>query len=154
MTAFHEGLAWVAQLGMFLTLGLLVFPAQLDSVAGKGTLLALIVVFVSRPLATAVLATVGSGFDLREKGLLGWAGLRGAVPVVLAIFAVTEGVPDAREFFNIVFFAVLLSTAAPGHDDRARGPLARRHDRRAAAHAVAAGGRRGARARRRTWWST
>ena len=113
VTAFHEGLAWIAQLGMFVTLGLLVFPAQLDEVAGKGTLLALIVVFVARPLATAV-ATVGSGFDLREKTLLGWAGLRGAVPVVLAIFPVTEHVPHAREFFNIVFFAVLLSTLLQG----------------------------------------
>ena len=113
VAAFHEGLAWVAQLGMFLALGLLVFPAQLDEVAGKGTLLALVVVFVARPVATAV-ATLGSGFDAREKGLLGWAGLRGAVPVVLAIFPVNEGIADGREFFNIVFFAVLLSTLLQG----------------------------------------
>jgi potassium/hydrogen antiporter len=113
VAAFHEGLAWVAQLAMFLTLGLLVFPADLDEVAWKGTLLALVVVFVARPVATLV-STVGAGFDLREKGLLGWAGLRGAVPVVLAIFPVIEGVPDAREFFNIVFFAVLLSTVLQG----------------------------------------
>jgi cell volume regulation protein A len=113
VAAFHEGLAWVAQLAMFLTLGLLVFPADLDEVAWKGTLLALVVVFVARPAATLV-STVGAGFDLREKGLLGWAGLRGAVPVVLAIFPVIEGVPDAREFFNIVFFAVLLSTLLQG----------------------------------------
>jgi cell volume regulation protein A len=113
VAAFHEGLAWVAQLAMFLTLGLLVFPAELDEVAWKGTLLALVVVFVARPVATVV-STVGTGFDLREKGLLGWAGLRGAVPVVLAIFPVIEGVPDAREFFNIVFFAVLLSTLLQG----------------------------------------
>jgi potassium/hydrogen antiporter len=113
VAAFHEGLAWVAQLAMFLTLGLLVFPADLDEVAWKGTLLALVVVFVARPVATLV-STVGAGFDFREKGLLGWAGLRGAVPVVLAIFPVIEGVPDAREFFNIVFFAVLLSTLLQG----------------------------------------
>jgi potassium/hydrogen antiporter len=113
VTAFHEGLAWIAQLGMFVTLGLLVFPAQLDEVAWKGTLLALVVVFLARPLATAV-STLGSGFEVREKTLLGWAGLRGAVPVVLAIFPVIEGVPDAREFFNIVFFAVLLSTVLQG----------------------------------------
>jgi potassium/hydrogen antiporter len=113
VTAFHEGLAWIAQLGMFVTLGLLVFPNQLDEVAWKGTLLALVVVFVARPLATAV-STLGSGFDRREKALLGWAGLRGAVPVVLAIFPVIDGVPHAREFFNIVFFAVLLSTVLQG----------------------------------------
>jgi cell volume regulation protein A len=113
VTAFHEGIAWVAQLTMFLTLGLLVFPADLDEVAWKGTLLALVVVFVSRPLATA-LATAGAGFTTREKGFLGWAGLRGAVPVVLATFPVIEGVPQSETFFNIVFFAVLLSTVLQG----------------------------------------
>ena len=113
VTAFHEGMAWVAQLTMFLTLGLLVFPAELGEVAGKGTLLALVIVFVARPLATA-LTTWGSGFDVREKAFLGWAGLRGAVPVVLAIFPVIDDVPQSREFFNIVFFAVLLSTVLQG----------------------------------------
>jgi len=113
VTAFHEGLAWVAQLAMFLTLGLLVFPADLDEVAWKGTLLALVVVFIARPLATLA-TTWGSGFDAREKGLLGWAGLRGAVPVVLAIFPVIDEVPQSEEFFNIVFFAVLLSTVFQG----------------------------------------
>jgi cell volume regulation protein A len=113
VTAFHEGLAWVAQLAMFLTLGLLVFPAELDEVALEGTLLALVVVFVARPLATWV-ATPGRGFDARDKGMLAWAGLRGAVPVVLAIFPVIERVPQSEEFFNIVFFAVLLSTVLQG----------------------------------------
>jgi potassium/hydrogen antiporter len=122
VAAFHEGIAWVAQLAMFLTLGLLVFPAQLDSVAWQGSLLALVVAFVARPLATA-LATVGSGFDAREKAVIGWAGLRGAVPVVLAIFPVLEGVTDAQAFFNIVFFAVLLSTVLQGTTIE---PLARR----------------------------
>ncbi len=113
VTAFHEGMAWVAQLTMFLTLGLLVFPADLDEVAWRGTLLALVVVFVARPLATAV-GTLGTGFSLREKGFLGWAGLRGAVPVVLALFPVIEGVPQSETFFNIVFFAVLISTILQG----------------------------------------
>ena len=113
VTAFHEGMAWVAQLTMFLTLGLLVFPADLDEVAWRGTLLALVVVFVSRPLATA-LGTLGTGFSLREKGFLGWAGLRGAVPVVLALFPVIAGVPQSETFFNIVFFAVLISTILQG----------------------------------------
>ena len=113
VTAFHEGLAWVAQLGMFLTLGLLVFPSELGEVAWKGTLLALLVVFVSRPLATVV-SLVGARFSLREQALIGWAGLRGAVPVVLATFPILDGVPRSDEFFNIVFFAVLLSTVLQG----------------------------------------
>ena len=113
VTAFHEGLAWVAQLGMFLTLGLLVFPSQLLEIAGTGTLLALVVVFVARPLATAA-TTVRSGFEWREKAFLGWAGLRAAVPVVLATFPVLAGVQHNQDFFNIVFFAVLLSTLLQG----------------------------------------
>jgi cell volume regulation protein A len=113
VTAFHEGLAWVAQLGMFLTLGLLVNPSELPEVAWKGTLLALLVVFVSRPLAT-VISLVGARFSLREQALVGWAGLRGAVPVVLATFPILDGVPRSDEYFNIVFFAVLLSTVLQG----------------------------------------
>jgi cell volume regulation protein A len=113
VTSFHQGLAWVAQLAMFLVLGLLVFPSQLGSVALEGTLLTLVLVFVARPLAT-VLATITGNFDWRERLVLGWAGLRGAVPVVLATFPVIEGVPGSLEFFNIVFFAVLFSTLLQG----------------------------------------
>jgi len=115
VTAFHEGLAWVAQLAMFLTLGLLVFPSDLGDVWLDGTVMALVVVFVARPLATLV-STLGAGFDVREKALLGWAGLRGAVPVVLAIFPFTHGIDSQTSvtFFNIVFFAVLLSTLLQG----------------------------------------
>jgi cell volume regulation protein A len=109
ITSFHDGLGWVAQLAMFLTLGLLVFPSQLGDVALEGAVLAVVVVMVARPVAT-VLATLPFRFSLGEKVVLGWAGLRGAVPVVLATFPVIEGVPGALGFFNIVFFAVILST--------------------------------------------
>ena len=113
VAAFHQGLGWVAQLTMFTTLGLLVFPSQLGDVAVEGTILALVVLFVARP-AAVLLATLPIGFSFRERLVLDWAGLCGAVPVVLATFPVIEGVEDSLELFNIVFFAVLLSTLLQG----------------------------------------
>jgi cell volume regulation protein A len=115
ITVFHQGLAWVAQIAMFLALGLLVFPAELGDVWLEGTALAFILVFVARPLSAA-LATAFDHFSAAERLVLGWAGLRGAVPVVLATFPVIEGVPAGRthQFFNIVFFAVVISTLLQG----------------------------------------
>jgi cell volume regulation protein A len=113
VTTFHDGLAWVAQLTLFLTLGLLVFPAQLGNVAVEGTILAFVAAVVARPLA-AIVVTSFDRFTMGERIVLGWAGLRGGVPVVLAIFPVLAGVPGSLEFFNIVFFAVVLSTVLQG----------------------------------------
>jgi cell volume regulation protein A len=113
VSAFHDGLAWVAQVAMFLTLGLLVFPTQLDEVALEGSVLALIAILIARPFG-AVAATAAASFSARERLVLGWAGLRGAVPVVLATFPVIAGVPRSLEFFNIAFFAVLVSTLLQG----------------------------------------
>jgi len=113
VAAFHDGLAWIAQLAMFFTLGVLVFPHSLVEVAGKGIALALVTVVVARPLAVAV-ATAFERFGARERLVLGWAGLRGAVPIVLATFPVIEGVPGSRELFDIVFFAVIVSTILQG----------------------------------------
>ena len=113
VTVFHEGLAWVAQIAMFLALGLLVFPSKLDDVWFEGTMLALILVFVARPVP-AILATAFERFSTGERIVLGWAGLRGAVPVVLATFPVIEHVSQSRTFFNIVFFAVVVSTLLQG----------------------------------------
>ena len=98
---------------MFLALGLLVFPSQLDDVWLEGTALALVLVFIARPL-TAALATAFEPFTGGERLVLGWAGLRGAVPVVLATFPVIEGLDPDRDFFNIVFFAVVISTLLQG----------------------------------------
>ena len=111
--AFHDGLGWIAQIGLFFTLGLLVFPSQLDSVAVEATILAAVAMFVARPAAVFV-STAFEHFSVRDKVVLSWAGLRGAVPVVLATFAVIDGVPRSIEFFNIVFFAVVLSTLLQG----------------------------------------
>ena len=122
VSSFHQGLAWVAQLGLFFTLGLLVFPSQLLEVAVQGTVLGLVVAVVARPLAV-VAATAFSKLSAAERVVLGWAGLRGAVPVVLATFPVLANVPHSLEFFNIVFFAVLVSTLAQGTTFE---PLARR----------------------------
>ncbi len=113
ITAFHDGLAWLAQLAMFLTLGLLVNPSSLGDVAVEGTVLALVVALVARPLGAAV-ATAFGDFSMRERLVLGWAGLRGAVPVVLATFPVIRGIPESVKFFDIVFFAVLISTLLQG----------------------------------------
>jgi potassium/hydrogen antiporter len=122
VTVFHEGLAWVAQISMFVALGLLVFPSKLDEVALDGTVLALVLVFVARPVATFV-STAFERFETADRVVLGWAGLRGAVPVVLAIYPVIDHVQDAGRFFNIVFFAVVISTLLQG---TTLEPLARR----------------------------
>ena len=113
VSIFHQGLAGLAQVTMFLVLGLLVFPSQLWGVALEGTVLALVLMFVARPIATMV-ATAVTGFSPQERAILAWAGLRGAVPVVLATFPVIAAISGSLEFFNIVFFAVLLSTLLQG----------------------------------------
>jgi potassium/hydrogen antiporter len=122
VTIFHQGVAWVAQIALFLTLGLLVFPSQLGDVWLEGTALALVLVLLARPLAAA-LSTAFDPFSAADRITLGWAGLRGAVPVVLAIFPVIDDISVSREFFNIVFFAVVISTLLQGTTFE---PLARR----------------------------
>ena len=111
--AFHEGVASVAQIALFVVLGLLVFPTQLRDVALEASALALLLALVARPIATFI-ATAPFRFSFAEKIVLGWAGLRGGVPVVLATFPVIDQVPRSLEFFNIVFFAVLVSTLLQG----------------------------------------
>ena len=111
--SFHEGLAWLAQITLFLTLGLLVSPGQLGAVAGDAILVAIALAMLARPLAVA-LCTIRDRFTAEERILLSWAGLRGAVPVVLATFPVIEGIPGSTTFFDIVFFTVVISTAVQG----------------------------------------
>jgi len=122
IVTFHTGLGWLAQVTTFLVLGLLVFPSQLLDVALEGTALGLVIALVARPIATAI-ATLPAGYSWPERLVLGWAGLRGAIPVWFATFPVIAGVPHSLEFFNIVFFAVLVSTLLQGATFE---PLARR----------------------------
>lgn len=113
IVTFHEGLAWVAQLGMFLTLGLLVFPSKLGDVAVEGTVVALVAAAIARPLAVSMALPFG-GFPARERLVLGWAGLRGAVPIVLATYPQAEGLRQSTTIFNAVFFVVLASALIQG----------------------------------------
>jgi cell volume regulation protein A len=113
ITDFHAGLGWVSQIVLFFTLGLLVFPTELLPVAGEGLLLAVVLAVVARPIAALVATRVGR-FPPREAVLVGWAGLRGAIPIVLATFPVIAEVPRADVVFNIVFFVVLTSTLIQG----------------------------------------
>jgi potassium/hydrogen antiporter len=118
---FHDGVAWVAQVALFLTLGLLVFPSQLGGAVGEGLVVWLVLTLVARPLGVLA-ATALDRFSTAEKVVLGAAGLRGGVAIVLATVPVTSGLSGSLGFFNVVFFAVVLSTLVQGP---AFEPLAR-----------------------------
>jgi potassium/hydrogen antiporter len=122
VVAFHQGLAWVSQIALFLLLGLLVFPSDLVEVAGEGLLLSAILMFVARP-AAAFVASLPTRFSVRERLMLGWAGLRGAIPIWLATSPVVAQVEGSEQIFNIIFFVVLTSTVVQGTTFE---PLARR----------------------------
>lgn len=110
---FHDGVAWLAQISMFVLLGLLSFPAQLPSAAGPGLLLALVLLLVARPVAVLV-ALAPFRFRPAEIAFIAWAGLRGAVPIILAIYPFLLGLPNAGLVFNVVFFTVVVSVLAQG----------------------------------------
>lgn len=110
---FHEAMANAAEVGLFLLLGLLVFPSRLPSVALAGLTVAVVLVVVARPLAVRI-CTLGSGLGWREQVVISIAGLRGAVPIVLATFPYTAGIPGGQQIFDVVFFVVLLSVLVQG----------------------------------------
>lgn len=109
----HDALAWLSQVGMFLILGLLVFPSRLLDVAGVGLAMALLLTFLVRPLVVA-LCLLPFRYPKREVLYIGWVGLRGAVPIVLATFPVLAGAPDAGRLFDLVFFIVVANALVPG----------------------------------------
>jgi cell volume regulation protein A len=109
----HDAFGWLAQVTMFLMLGLLVFPSRLVGVAGPGIALGLLLAFVGRPLVV-LLTLLPFGFSMRERLFLGWAGLRGAVPIVLATIPVLAGVHQGTRVFDVVFFVVVVAAFLPG----------------------------------------
>lgn len=110
---FLDGLAWLMQIGMFLMLGLLVNPLDLLPTAGLALACALVLVFVARPVSV-YLSLAASKMPKRDKSMVAWVGLRGAVPIVLATFPLLAGVPNANLLFNTVFFIVLTSVLLQG----------------------------------------
>ena len=112
---FHEGFAWLMQIVMFLVLGLLVNPVELinRSVIGLGLLVSAFLMFAARP-AAVFLCSALSDSSFREKLFVSWTGLRGAVPIILATYPLTEGHPQARFMFNLIFFVVLTSVILQG----------------------------------------
>ena len=113
LIGFHDGLSWLMQVAMFLTLGLLVNPHDLLPTAGLAIACALVLVFLARPVSV-YLALARAKMPLNEKSMVAWVGLRGAVPIVLATFPLLAGVPQAQTLFNIVFFIVLVSVLLQG----------------------------------------
>jgi potassium/hydrogen antiporter len=113
LVGFHEGLAFLAQVTMFVVLGLLVFPSDLLDVAIPGLALAAVLVILVRP-AAVWLSVVRQDYSQRERALLGWAGLRGAVPIVLGAFVLSSEVEEAETIFNAVFFVVVVSALVQG----------------------------------------
>jgi cell volume regulation protein A len=110
---FFDGLAVLSQIGMFLTLGLLVFPSELIEIVGIGLLLSFILMFIARPLSVLI-TLIPFKFSFKEKLFTSWVGLRGAVPIILATFPLLMGVENSGIIFDLIFFIVLTSVLVQG----------------------------------------
>ena len=112
--SFFDGVSWIAQLSMFLTLGLLVNPSELREVWVPGLIISLVMIFVSRPLAVFVSLSPFRSYTFRDRLLVSWVGLRGAVPIIFAILCRASDVPHSDVMFNIVFLCTLVSLIVQG----------------------------------------
>lgn len=110
---FHDGLAWISQITMFVTLGLLVFPSHLAPLIGSGLVFTFLLMFVARPVSV-FLCLWPFKFNVKKKVMVSWMGLRGSAPIILATFPLTAGIPQAEIIFNIVFFIVIASVFIQG----------------------------------------
>ncbi len=110
---FHDGLAWLMQIAMFVTLGLLVFPSHIVPLIGAGLLLTILLMVVARPISV-LLCLLPFKMNGRKKAMIAWVGLRGSVPIILATFPFMAGISQADTIFNIVFFIVISSVLIQG----------------------------------------
>ncbi|MEQ1932882.1 MAG: potassium/proton antiporter [Fimbriimonadaceae bacterium] len=113
LTQFHDGIAWLLQIVVFLSLGLLVFPSQVLPTMAAGTAFAAFLIFLARPVA--VLASLSfAKMTLASKAFVAWAGLRGAFPIILGTFPILVGLESGHFIFNLVFFVVMVSVLIQG----------------------------------------
>ena len=111
--AFHDAIAWMMQIVLFLVLGLLVFPSQLPEVAWFAMLFVFVLMFIARPLGVFT-ALFKSGYNFKEKLFVSWVGLRGAVPIILATYPFVYHLESSQLIFNVVFFMVFISVLVQG----------------------------------------
>ena len=110
---FHDGMAWLSQIGMFLMLGLLVVPSQIAPVIIPALAIGVVLIFIARPIAV-LLSLLPFHFPWREQVFISWCGLRGAVPIILALYPSLSGVEQTSIYFNLVFVVVIMSLVLQG----------------------------------------
>jgi potassium/hydrogen antiporter len=111
---FYDGLAWLMQILMFLTLGLLVFPHKIVPIIGPGILISLFLILVARPLSVFISLLFSKKLNRRKKIFISWVGLRGAAPIVFATYPLLAALPYADTIFNLVFFISVSSVVLQG----------------------------------------